>query len=1016
MNAMLKSTTALVALLGAFYLSISYQYGDPGWRLEFHTREASARPEGADTYDLKGLAILNKAVIHIKESYVDPSRINERKMIGAAMEEVQRSVAELLVEVERDGEQVPTRLTVRIDKAEQSFDLRDVGNLWQLSFKFKDIFKFVQENLVARDRQSDGLGGDLHERLQEIEYAAINGMLATLDPHSVLLRPEDYREMKTSTRGKFGGLGIVISIKDGQLIIVNPIEDTPAARAGLKAGDRIVQIGLDSTVNMALSDAVDMLRGDPDTTVDIHVLREGWQRPRKFTLARGEIKVKSVAWRLLADRVGLVKLRGFQGSTYDELVAAVKRMSGKGKLKGLVIDLRGNPGGLLDQAIKVSDLFVESGPLVTTVGYGDKVREPKMATRSGTETYPVVVLTDTQSASASEIVAGALKNHERALIIGQQTFGKGSVQVIYDNKDDSALKLTIAQYLTPGDISIQSVGITPDIATYPVVLTDETTQFFRNEGLMGEKDLPAHLDHETAQVSRQARPAYVVRYLREGSAPVDDSEDDSTLVIDFEVELAQRVVAATSAGFRAGMLEQAGQIIEQARREQETRFVKALATRGIDWQAEAPQGEPRARVEITTDRPDDTVAAGEAINLKVTVHNEGTGPFVRLRGETQSENEALSGQELIFGNVPPGESRMWTVPAKVARSALTRRDPVKVNFFVEAGTPPPPAEIRVGVTQLPRPRFAMGWWVDDTRGNGDGVVQRGEEVELVVEVKNVGEGRAFELLGTLRDEGPAGQRGIFIHRGRVSVAPEGLAQGEQARMRFGFRAKEDGPMEVPVQVTAYDNEIREGTTERVILRLVDTKVSPNKERFRLRSRAGQDVTISALYGGNELTIATAPFAIADGKLGDWYRVPLTAPVAANSQEVPEKLFGWAWSADVVLDQDTAGETAALPGLPKGPPVITFVDREPQTETKDDAMTLSGEVLGEKVVKDLLIFVNNRKVFFKSGGEGENARDRLRFSARVPLEKGVNRITVIAREDEDLQSRRTVIVHRSSEAP
>ncbi|MCA9526428.1 MAG: peptidase S41, partial [Myxococcales bacterium] len=203
MTAMLKSTAALIALLGAFYLSVSYQFGDPGWRLEFHAREAAARPEAADAYELRSLAILNRAVIHIKESYVDPSRINERKMIGAAMDEVQRQVAELLVEIERDSEEVPTRVTVRLDKAEQTFDLRDVGSLWQMLFKFKDIFRFIQENLASR------------ERLQEIEYAAINGMLSTLDPHSVLLRPDDYREMKLSTRGKFGGLGIVISIKDG---------------------------------------------------------------------------------------------------------------------------------------------------------------------------------------------------------------------------------------------------------------------------------------------------------------------------------------------------------------------------------------------------------------------------------------------------------------------------------------------------------------------------------------------------------------------------------------------------------------------------------------------------------------------------------------------------------------------------------------------------------------------------------------------------------------------------------
>ena len=984
---MLKSTAALIALLGAFYLSVSYQFGDPGWRLEFHAREAAARPEAADAYELRSLAILNRAVIHIKESYVDPSRINERKMIGAAMDEVQRQVAELLVEIERDSEEVPTRVTVRLDKAEQTFDLRDVGSLWQMLFKFKDIFRFIQENLASR------------ERLQEIEYAAINGMLSTLDPHSVLLRPDDYREMKLSTRGKFGGLGIVISIKDGQLTIVNPIEDTPAARAGLKAGDRVVQIGLDSTVNMALSDAVDMLRGEPDTTVDIHVLREGWTRPRKFTLTRADIKVKSVASRLLADRVGLVKLRGFQNTTYDELAAAIKRMGSKGKLKGLILDLRGNPGGLLDQAIKVSDLFVESGPLVTTVGYGDKVREPKMATRAGTETYPVVVLTDTYSASASEIVAGALKNHERALIVGQQTFGKGSVQVIYDNKDDSALKLTIAQYLTPGDISIQSVGIAPDIATAAVVLNDDQTTFFHQDGLSGEKDLPAHLDHESAQVSREVRPIHTVRYLRDEDLHKQKAEEPSTLVVDFEVELAQRIIAASDTGFRAGMLKEAAEVIARAQAEEEARIIQALAARGIDWRPIAATGQPKARVEIVTDRPGNAVTAGESITMQVTVHNEGDGPFVRLHGETRSDNEYFEGHELIFGDIPPGESRTWKVPVKAPRSALTRRDPVKVEFNVEAGTPPPPVELKVAVEQLPRPRFALAWWVDDhTRGNADGVLQRGEEAELVVEVKNVGDGPAFELLGTLRDDGEGGERGVFIHRGRVSVSEQGLAPGAQARLRFGFKVKADGPLEVPVQVTALDNEIREATSEKVILRVVDGQ-APEKEHVRLLPRNRENVVLSGTYGSAGAVLATAPFAIADARLGDWYRVPLG-----------DGMVGWAYAADVTLDADAQGETAATPVAPKGPPVISFGDRTPGPETQDDALTLSGEVLGEAVVKDLLIFVNNRKVFFKSNGTG--AADRLRFSARVPLEQGVNRITVIARQDEELESRRTVIVNRA----
>jgi carboxyl-terminal processing protease len=190
-----------------------------------------------------------------------------------------------------------------------------------MSFKFKDIFRFIQANLRHFDR------------FAEVEYAAINGMLATLDPHSALLRPEDYREMKASTRGKFGGLGIVVSLREGHLTIVNPIPDTPATRAGLKAGDRIVQIGEDSTVNMALQDAVDLLRGDANTKVDIWISREGWKAPKRFPLMRASIKVKSVDSMLLADRVGLVRIKNFQNTPDDELGEALGSALGVGEAR-----------------------------------------------------------------------------------------------------------------------------------------------------------------------------------------------------------------------------------------------------------------------------------------------------------------------------------------------------------------------------------------------------------------------------------------------------------------------------------------------------------------------------------------------------------------------------------------------------------------------------------------------------------------------------------------------------------
>jgi carboxyl-terminal processing protease len=1002
MKSLQKTFLALTALLGAFYLSISYHYGDPGWRLRFDPAPAAEANSGVVAgYDLGSLSILNRAVIHLKENYVDPSRINERRMLGAAMEEVQRAIAELLVEVERDADGIPTRLTVRIGDQSRPFDLTDVGNLWQMSFKFKDMFRFIGDNLRH------------HTRLQDIEYAAINGMLSTLDPHSVLLRPEDYREMKLSTRGKFGGLGIVISIRDGQLTIVNPMDDTPASRAGLLAGDRIVQIGLDSTVNMALSDAVDLLRGEPGTPADLWVLREGWKKARKYTLTRADIKVESVASTLLDGNVGLVRLRNFQNTTHDELQAALGalRKKARGGLAGLVLDLRGNPGGLLDQAIKIADLFVSSGPLVTTVGFGDRMREPKMATRAGTETdLPVVVLTDAHSASASEIVAGALKNHHRALIVGQRTFGKGSVQVIYDNKDDSALKLTIAQYLTPGDLSIQSVGITPDIETRAVVITEERTDLFLTETEMsGEVSLPAHLDHERAEVSRGEAPALVVEYLRDEALHAKIEANPEDLIVDAEIALARDLLQATRAHDRETMLKDARAVIDARTAAEAVRIADALTARGVDWRADEPgpvtaanpgRGKPRAEVTVRTITPAaDRLTAGETLRIEATVRNTGDAPFTRLHAITASANELLAGHELIFGRVPPGESRTWTVDVELPKSALTRRDVVTLAFADTSGTPVADAQLKVDVQQLARPRFALHWRVDDrAAGNGDGLLQLGEEAELVVLAKNLGPGASFKILGTLRNDETDLERGVYLKQARVEH--DSLAPGESATMRLSFKVKVARPGAVPVMVGVYDSEIRESTTEKAMLTVVGPDETVAPAAISLVGTGGRVALRGVPHDTAPIVATTAGTARADGRFGDWYRVPLADGV------------GWVPAAEVqpapALALPDSPPVAAVD--PTGPPLIEL-NREPlAVETRDHALTLDGAVSGPRQVRDMLIYVNNKKVYFKSNAG--LLGDPFKFSAQVPLDEGTNRITLIAREDEDQASRRTVIVHRT----
>ncbi|MCK6576061.1 S41 family peptidase [Myxococcota bacterium] len=1003
---MIKPLVALVALVGAFYVSVTYQYGDPGWQLEFKTRPASAQTDTTPAdYDLKSLQVLNRAVIHIKENYVDPSRINERKMIAAAMEEVTRSVPEVLVEAENDKEGRPRRLTVRVDQAEQTFDLGDVDNLWQMSFKFKDVFRFVQENLKHFDR------------FQEIEYAAINGMLSTLDPHSVLMRPEDYREMKLSTRGKFGGLGIVIAVKDSHLTVVNPIEDTPASKAGIKAGDRIVQINQDSTVNLALQDAVNMLRGAPNTKVDIHIIRDGWKAPKKFTLTRANIRVASVDHKLLPDRVGVVRIKNFQNTTDEELGEALDDLKKKASgLKGLVLDLRNNPGGLLDQAIKIADRFIESGDIVTTVGYGDKLREPKVAMRAGTEEpYPLVVLVDRNSASASEIVAGALKNHKRALVVGDQTFGKGSVQVIYDNKDDSALKLTIAQYLTPGDISIQSVGIVPDIATTPVVLTDEETDFFRSdEDKGGEKNLKAHLDHESSEISKRVTAEITLKYLQDAALEKQIEENPNDLIVDFDISLARDIVAATDKPQRDAMLAEVRTVIERRAAEERGRIQAALATRGVDWSpvAAAPTGKGQAELTLTATPAEGRVTAGEEVALRATVRNTGSAPLRLVRGLTRSDNDLFDTYELLFGNIPPGEARTWPVKMKTPKSALSRRDPVRVELFDADGPLAATGNLTVGITQLARPRFALAFTVDDRQGgNGDGLLQRGEDVEFLLDVQNVGDGKSFTTVATLNNPEDDETRPVFIKRGRVTL--DNMAPGERKQARFAVKVKDElFKPDLQINLVVADTDIRESTSEVFTLRVTGPEDVFQAGRTRLVPKAAGELVLRGLNAADapQVSVSAGPIR-ADGRLGDWYRVP-----------TGDRLFAWVPADEVEATPEAPGMAYASlrPAPLQGPPVITLVDGPGHASVKGGALTLSGEALGGRLIQDLFIYVSsknrsNTKVFFKSNSDAKIAGDkqRLRFSARVPLEAGVNRITVVAREDEELSSRQTLFVHREN---
>ena len=375
------------------------------------------------------------------------------------------------------------------------------------------------ENAAAQDLPLDELrtfaevfGRIKDDYVEEVDdktliESAIRGMLAGLDPHSAYLDGEEYRDLQVGTSGEFGGLGIEVGLEEGFVKVISPIDDTPAQRAGLQAGDVIVRIDDKPVKGLSLSEAIKLMRGKPGTKIQLGIVRGSEDKPFDVTIERAVIQVASVKSRLLEPGYAYVRLTHFQTHTADDMLKAIAELKkqGSGPLKGLVLDLRNNPGGVLNGAVGVSDAFLTDGLIVYTQG---RVKDSRMQFKAGPDDVldgaPMVVLVNGGSASASEIVAGALQDHHRAIVMGIQTFGKGSVQTILPIDDDTALKLTTARYFTPSGRSIQAMGITPDIT-----LARGEFKPLVEQGLdrLKEADLVRHLDEKQGASDKDAAPS-----------------------------------------------------------------------------------------------------------------------------------------------------------------------------------------------------------------------------------------------------------------------------------------------------------------------------------------------------------------------------------------------------------------------------------------------------------------------------------------------------------------------------
>lgn len=1005
----------------------------------------------AAAYDLSQLPIFTRTLFHVRESYFDKNRLNPKRMLVGALDFLQRDVPEILID--RQPERDPKTVTVRVNGKEKAFSLEGVDAPWSLRSKLQEIFKFIQPNLhpVAPSEEA--------ARLVEIESAATNGMLYTLDPHSVLLDVESFKEMRMTTQGKFGGLGIVIGMdKKNRVIVRKPMPNTPAMRAGLKAKDHIMRINDESTVNMTLTDAVERLRGDVGAPVDVYIQRAGAKTPKKFTIVRDAIRPPSIEPppQVLnapakngrpGGKVGYVRIVSFTANTDADLSKALEMFESE-KVKGIVVDLRSNPGGLYDQAQKVADAFIESGVLVSMVGVGGTQRRDEHASRGGDVKVPLAVLVNQNSASASEIVAGAIKHLDRGVVIGDTTFGKGSVQMLFDinapvklgnNKggdDKLGLKLTTAQYLTAGDISIQGVGVTPDIELDRLFVQktgDESRIYLQpSSHRRQESDYEWHLENPTA--TKAEAPLENVSYLFEQppgkEAPnLDESEEDvideesaalegpedaegedeeedlyGKLNLDFSITFARDFLAQAKSTRRTPLVQQSKSYLEEVRAEQDAKVVEALSKLGVDWSA-APSNQPTARLTSALEAlGGPKVKAGDKIKFRGTVKNVGTTTAYRVRTVLKSDDSLFDENEMVFGKLEPGQSKSYELSVRIPKHMATRTDLIRTELSAQGPIEAEPGKLAVDIAGRARPLFAYNYQtIDDGEGsNQDGRVQPGEKLRMLVKVKNIGAGAALRPQAIIRN-GP-GQNGVLISKGRFEHKE--LAPGEEWPVSFTY---ELGP---EFQGKEYTLEL--SVVDRVLGESVGDKI---KVKVANEGRATEPASGTATVAKSTAALREAPMegALVVGRAPKGAGFQVTGRLGAYTRVTLEEGHP-AFVSTADLQPGGPPKPTYEPVWQVTPPVLTAMA---PTTVSNPSVTVKGQATDDNEVRDVFISVWNRdakmparKVYYlRNSGDPR----KLTFAADVPLWPGSNLIQVFARETNEVQSLQTLVVRRADPA-
>ncbi|MEM7152775.1 MAG: MXAN_5808 family serine peptidase [Myxococcota bacterium] len=985
----------------------------------------------------RAFPLLVWSAYRVEQEYFDTARFDPRVQLLSATEFLGLHTPEFFAELDADGQE----LRVKVRSRTANFGLADVHTLRQAGDRLEEILVFTQEVL------------DLEaEPLHELEYAAINGLFAPLDPHTVLLSPDEHDDLGVRTRGHFGGIGAQIRAEDRRILIVRVLPGMPAELAGMKSGDVLLTIDGAATVNMPADEAQSLLRG-PVGEVVVVTVRRG-DETLTLEITRNTIHVDSVTKWMLPGGVAYLSISTFQENTGQQVDEALRELAGaEGGAKGVVLDLRGNSGGLLTQATAVVDTLVPNGELVIVRSAEGRDVEDAAETMSVGAEVPVVVLIDEDSASAAEIVSGGLKALGRGVVLGRSSFGKGTVQMVKPAAPygrELALKLTVAEYLVAGDRNIQSLGVLPDVELLPVEMSSipGIGRYFDEERFerQRERSRTAHLP--SAKHDPPLPPDHVagakLHYLWTGEVPAELKEaTDDVEVLDRlrdpEIRIAREVALGLSGTLdREQRNASLARVTEQLAAEEDGRIVEALAESKVDWKADEAALENTDLVARLERKGEGTVEAGEPFVVSLEIENRGSTPVPRVHGITDCVHDELDGIEVLVGEVAPGEKVVRDLELHVMpwHSDFTDVLAIDIHAGEPEDDPDARAELRFDVEGASRPALAYDWWIVDdpalvakapkrppmaaipgeapftVKGNGDGMLQAGERVLLAFVVRNEGPGTSPDVRGVLHNHSP---RQGLLEEGAVVLGQ--LEAGDEASAAFGITVNEEADPRLPfeVELMVGDAQVRARAQDELLLRVLPTAsaLTESVETVRvegepLRVYNGAHASAPVVV---ELPVGTEVVTI--GTLGPW-RV-IETPGEGRRAFVPGDLgvaspFGGKRAPKKPLEAVEHEPLVLPPGL-----TLESVPRV----VKSDHVTLRGTATHPRKLRDLAVLVRppgasqiERKIHYAANSKARGAEAQsLSFETEVPLELGGNKITILVRDGHKVELHQDVWVFR-----